>query len=119
MIRGAGQGNALTNAALEAALRSLQANAQRVEGASAEIAALDAQPSGAPAFTDVLQAGVRQADQAARTSEVLPLDMLAGKVGDFHEVAATLKQSELMFKFSLEVRNKLIEAYRETMRMTV
>ncbi len=30
-----------------------------------------------------------------------------------------LKQAELTFKFALEVRNKLIDAYRETMRMTL
>jgi len=119
MIRGLGQDNALAKAALEAALRSVQSSAQRVERQSLEAFSLGAPAPSTPAFTELLQEGVAQADKAARASEQLPLDLLAGKVGDFHEVAATLKQSELTFKFSLEVRNKLIEAYRETMRMTV
>jgi flagellar hook-basal body complex protein FliE len=34
-------------------------------------------------------------------------------------VAARLKESELSLRFSLEVRNKLIDAYREIMRMSV
>ena len=45
--------------------------------------------------------------------------MATGGIQDFHELAAHLKQSELTFKFALEVRNKLIDAYRETMRMSV
>lgn len=119
MIRGVGQESALAKAAIEAALRSVQSGSQRIERSALEVAPLASEAAGAPSFTKALQDGVVQADKAARASEQLPLDMLAGKVGDFHEVAATLKQSELMFKFSLEVRNKLIEAYRETMRMSV
>jgi flagellar hook-basal body complex protein FliE len=119
MIRGVGQDSALAKAAIEAALRSVQSGSQRVERSAAEVGAIDVGATKPSSFAEALKDGVRQADQAARSSEQLPLDMLAGKVGDFHEVAATLKQSELMFKFSLEVRNKLIEAYRETMRMTV
>lgn len=119
MIRGVGQESALAKAALEAAKRSMQSGAQRVERAALEVSPLTSEAAGGPSFTKALQEGLVQADKAARASDQLPLDMLAGKVGDFHEVAATLKQSELMFKFSLEVRNKLIEAYRETMRMSV
>jgi len=45
--------------------------------------------------------------------------LLGGGATDFHQVAAQIKRSELTFKFALEVRNKLIDAYRETMRMSV
>ncbi len=119
MIRGVGQDSALAKAAIEAALRSVQSGAQRVDRAVESSGLVEPQGASGPSFARALEQGVAQVDQAARASEQLPLDMLAGKVGDFHEVAATLKQSELMFKFSLEVRNKLIEAYRETMRMSV
>lgn len=119
MIPAIGQDSALAKAAIEAALRSVQSGAARVDSAAEKIGSLEARPSSGPSFSQALHEGLAQADKAARAAEELPLDMLTGKVGDFHEVAATLKQSELVFKFSLEVRNKLIEAYRETMRMTV
>ena len=119
MIRGVGQDSALAKAAIEAALRSVQSGAQRIDRTVESSGLVESQGGAGPSFTRALEQGVAQVDQAARASEQLPLDMLAGKVGDFHEVAAQLKQSELMFKFSLEVRNKLIEAYRETMRMSV
>ncbi len=119
MIRGVGQDSALAKAAIEAALRSVNSGAQRVDRAVETSGLVESTGASGPSFTRVLEEGVAQTDRSVRTSEQLPLDMLSGKVGDFHEVAATLKQSELMFKFSLEVRNKLIDAYRETMRMSV
>ena len=61
---------------------------------------------------DALQAG-------AGTVERLPEKIVTGEVRDFHEIAGQLKRSELTFKFALEVRNKLIDAYREVMRMSV
>jgi flagellar hook-basal body complex protein FliE len=58
-------------------------------------------------------------DQGVRDSDRLIDDVVTGRVTDFHEVALRLKESELSFRFSLEVRNKLVDAYREVMRMSV
>jgi flagellar hook-basal body complex protein FliE len=38
---------------------------------------------------------------------------------DLHEVTTQIKQTELAFEFSMQVRNKFIDAYREVMRMSV
>ena len=35
------------------------------------------------------------------------------------EIAARVKRADLSFKFAMEIRNKLIDAYREVMRMQV
>ena len=120
MIQGVGQGG-LAKAAIEAALASLQQRGVRTEGLPARGAegAAVAGAAPAPSFSDALTQGIAKADESIKASETLPVDLLTGKVGDFHEVAGQLKQAELAFKFSLEVRNKLIDAYRETMRMSV
>ncbi|MBM3991437.1 MAG: flagellar hook-basal body complex protein FliE [Planctomycetes bacterium] len=120
MIQGVGQGG-LAKAAIEAALASMQRGA-KVEGALARMGENlpgVAAPTAGPSFSTALAQGITRADETIKASEALPVDLLSGKVGDFHEVAGQLKQSELAFKFSLEVRNKLIDAYRETMRMSV
>jgi flagellar hook-basal body complex protein FliE len=75
--------------------------------------------SSASGFTQALADGVRSADAQVSAVDALPSELVAGRVSDFHEIAAQIKQSELTFKFALEVRNKLIDAYRETMRMSV
>jgi flagellar hook-basal body complex protein FliE len=38
---------------------------------------------------------------------------------DFHEVAIQIRQSDLALKYAFAVRNKLVDAYREVMRMSV
>ncbi len=38
---------------------------------------------------------------------------------DFHEVAVQIRQSDLALKYAFAVRNKLVDAYREVMRMSV
>lgn len=119
MIQGVGSGASTGQAAIEAALRAHAAAAKRIE---AELAATTGQqPTAAPGaeFAKALDAGLRGANAEVNAVDSLPADLLTGKVADFHEVAARIKQSELTFKFALEVRNKLIDAYRETMRMSV
>ena len=70
-------------------------------------------------FGDALENGLNKVDASVRDTDRLVDDVVTGKVDDFHEVALRLKQSELSFRFAMEVRNKLVDAYREVMRMSV
>lgn len=66
-----------------------------------------------------LEDGLRQVDASVRRAGALDEAMATGKIRDFHEVAVHLKQADLSFRFALEVRNRLIDAYREIMRLSV
>jgi flagellar hook-basal body complex protein FliE len=112
MVNGIGQGGGLGRAAIDAALA-------RMQGKAAKLGAEVAQEHAAgPDFADAVKHGIADLDQQARIAEELPLEALQGNV-DFHEVAATLKQTELAFDFAMQVRNKFVDAYREVMRMSV
>lgn len=78
-----------------------------------------AAPTGPAAFSEVLGKGLAELDGQVRQAEGLGRDVVEGRVNDFAEVAARVKSADLSFKFALEIRNKLIEAYREVMRMPV
>lgn len=120
MIDRIGQGGQLAREAIEAALRRQAETARRIDGqVEKSFAPSEASPASKPDFARTLLDGVREANQSAERVDELPMDMVTGRIGDFHELAVQIKQSELTFKFALEVRNKLIEAYRETMRMNV
>jgi len=123
MLDRIGQGS-LAQAAIEAALRSqaeaaskVQANALAVPSAGPTVVAGAAGFDGS--LTQVLKEGLRAANASVASVDRLGQDMVAGAISDFHELPGRLKQAELTFKFSMEVRNKLIEAYREVMRMSV
>jgi flagellar hook-basal body complex protein FliE len=42
--------------------------------------------------------------------------LLKGEVSDVHEVMVAVNKADLSFRFLVEVRNKLIDAYTELMR---
>ncbi len=46
-------------------------------------------------------------------------DLLTGKTEDIHSVVANVARSDMSFKMLVGVRNKLITAYQETMKMQV
>jgi flagellar hook-basal body complex protein FliE len=47
------------------------------------------------------------------------VDLAAGKTENIHEVMLAVTKADLTFRTVLQVRNRLIEAYQEIMRMAV
>src|SRR5688572_26272880 len=119
MVDRIGKDSALVREAMRAAQRVA---GERVAPTPSEVP-FDA-PAGAaapqgPDFARALESGLDRVDQSVRTAESMPVDLLTGKIDDFHEIAVQLKSAELSFKFAMEIRNKLVDAYREVMRMSV
>jgi flagellar hook-basal body complex protein FliE len=52
------------------------------------------------------------ADQAIK-------DLVAGKSKNIHETMIQIQKAELSLKTMMQVRNKILEAYKEIMRMQV
>ncbi len=124
MVERIGRGGSLAREAIQAALKNqAQKSAEIRELASdvsAQISGPDPSAASDPArFVQHLQDGLNAVDQEIRRVDELPADLLSGKIQDFHEVAVQIKKAEFSFRFAMEVRNKLIDAYREVMRMSV
>ena len=119
---GQGGGGGLAENAILSALKAKAKAAEEIGQAAAEIASRGT--SGAEAkpkaeFQETLAEGLKGLNNELHTAERLPEDLLAGKINDFHEVAVQIKKADLSFKFAMEIRNKLLESYREVMRMNV
>lgn len=120
-----GNSGSLAHEAIRAAMERQARAAQQIREQAAGIAgqvpggAAEAGEARRSAFSDALSEGIRDVRDAVGAAEVLPQDVVVGEVQDFHEIAARVKSADLTFKFALEVRNKLIDAYREVMRMNV
>jgi flagellar hook-basal body complex protein FliE len=136
MVDRIGERGALAQESILAALRAQQASAERVAraaAAGADAARPTAGPgdfaaalgtSGAPRgaaaeLARSVSSGVEAVTEGLRANDVLPERLVTGEISDFYEVATQLKSSELSFRFALEVRNKLVDAYREVMRMNL
>ena len=125
MVDRIGSGGALAREALLAAMKSQSERAQGVRDAADAIAqqALGAKGTekaeGPDEFASQLTSEITGVNRQVEGVDRLPQDLLTGKVQDFHEVTMQIKQAEFSFRFAMEIRNKLLDAYREVMRMNV
>ncbi len=70
-------------------------------------------------FAEQLRSQVQGLDAEAKGVADLPNTIVNGDISSFHEVAVQIKKAEFSFRFAMEIRNKLVDAYREVMRMNV
>ncbi|RPJ75306.1 MAG: flagellar hook-basal body complex protein FliE [Acidobacteria bacterium] len=75
-------------------------------------------PAQAPGFVDSLGRLVLAADDAGRVANETVGAMLGG-TGDVHEAMIALQQADIALQLTVQVRNKLVQAYQEIMRMPI
>lgn len=68
-------------------------------------------------FTNYLKDALNQVNQDQLKSEALNKALATGEVQDLHEVMIASQQSMLSLQLTIQVRNKVVEAYQEIMRM--
>lgn len=117
MVNGIG-GSGAGKAAIEAALKSMRARAESIGADSDAIGGSKAEESSSTGFAEALKEGLSTVDSEVTRAGELHQDVLAGRL-DIHEAATAIKESKITFQFALQVRNKLMDAYREVMRMSV
>lgn len=88
-------------------------------GASGSARSVEGTKSATPASSMIDGLMSVNQDVQAASSDALAKDLINGDINSIHEVAMRINRAKISFDFAMEVRNKLIEAYRETMRMGV
>lgn len=79
------------------------------------------QAAGSP-FADTIKSTQDQlgkVDQLQKASDASIKDLLSGKNEDITSVVSTVAKADMSFKLLVGVRNKLVEAYKETMNMPI
>lgn len=69
-------------------------------------------------FADSLQGLLASVDETAGTANDAVSNMLTGK-GDVHEAMIALQRAETTLQLTVQVRNKLVQAYQDVMRMPI
>jgi len=75
-----------------------------------------------PGFSDAIKAVekyISKVDNLQQASNQSIKDMLSGKNEDIVSVISAMAKADMSFKLLVGVRNKLIEAYKQTMNMQV
>ena len=71
----------------------------------------------ATAFQDTLKTYIRQVDKELKQADDLQLEFAVGRRHDLHEVMIATEKAGISFRFLVQIRDKLLEAYQEVMRM--
>lgn len=77
-------------------------------------------PQGAPpdkAFGEVLKQALGEVNRMQVDAESAVEDLLTGKRDDVARVMVALQKADLAFETMMQIRNKLLDAYQEIMRM--
>jgi flagellar hook-basal body complex protein FliE len=68
-------------------------------------------------FSNAIKSYLSEVDDLQQSSDMSIKDLLSGKNEDIASVASAAAKADVSFKLLVGVRNKLIEAYRQTMNM--
>ena len=70
-------------------------------------------------FGAVVRDALNSVDQSQKTASQEIANAVTGDSPDLHRTIIALQTADLQFQFAMQVRNKLIGAYEEVMRMQV
>ncbi len=94
------------------ASRAYQATARALSGGAGE------DSGGAPDFGNLVQQAIRGAADASHTAETQALSVASGS-GDIVDVVTAIAAAETQMETVMAVRDQVIQAYQEILRMPI
>lgn len=75
--------------------------------------------SNAGGFENVFRDAIRQVEEQRQNAVAAVEQFLRGENEELHSTALAVQRAELSFELFLQVRNKVVQAYQEIMRMQI
>lgn len=78
-------------------------------------------PAGAaaPGFSDMAKKAILKVNELQTEADQLATRLAAGDAIEIHQAMIAMQKASTALQFTVQVRNKIIEAYQEIMRMQV
>jgi len=76
-------------------------------------------PKSAEGFGKALTEAISSLDKLQQEADASSLQLASGEPVELHEVMLAQERASLSFALAMQVRNKLVEAYQDIMRMQV
>lgn len=70
-------------------------------------------------FGAALRNIVSEVNTAQLKAQESAVQLASGRSGDTAQALASIQKADISFQFALQIRNKLLEAYQDVMRMSV
>ncbi|MBB6062022.1 flagellar hook-basal body complex protein FliE [Thermosipho japonicus] len=68
-------------------------------------------------FTKILNDALKSVNEQQKKAEQMADDFATGKISNIHEVIVEAEKASISLRLTVEVRNKIVDAYKEIMRM--
>jgi flagellar hook-basal body complex protein FliE len=109
----------MNNLSLENLSQSLQIGDgnKLIEMGNSRQAAAD--KSGGTSFADILKNSFEQVNEHQSQADQAIRELVAGRSKNIHETMLAIERADSSLKLMMQVRNKVLDAYREIMRMQV
>ena len=73
----------------------------------------------ADTFQSLFQDAINLVNETSTESTQAGLDLLTGDVDELHNVVIAAEKADIALNLTLQIRNKMVEAYNEVMRMQI
>jgi len=70
-------------------------------------------------FKELLKNAIDNVNELQKQADKLSNDFATGKISNIHEVIIAAEKASLSLKLTTEVRNRIVESFREIMRMQI
>ncbi|MCD6462718.1 MAG: flagellar hook-basal body complex protein FliE [Thermotogae bacterium] len=70
-------------------------------------------------FKELLVEAIDKVNESQKEAQKAAIDFAAGKISSIHEVILKAEKATMMLRLTAEVRNRIVEAYRDIMRMQI
>ena len=101
---------------------TVESNLQSLGGVGAS-GRLDAKKAGAKeegvSFADTLSESLNKVNDLQKEADKAIEDFAIGKTRNIHETMIAVNKADIAFRLTMQVRNKIVEAYQEVMRTQV
>ena len=76
-------------------------------------------PAGKGSFADALQSSIGEVNAMQQKADAAITALASGEKVSLHETMIAMEQADVSFRMMMQVRNKIVEAYQEILRMQV
>ncbi|MDJ0838075.1 MAG: flagellar hook-basal body complex protein FliE [Acidobacteriota bacterium] len=77
---------------------------------------MDDKPGDGASFSDVLKSAIKEVNKLQNDSDQKISSLLRGESQDLHGTVLAVQQADTSFKMMMQVRNRIVEAYKEISR---
>ena len=74
---------------------------------------------GGPSFAETLTESLKQVDDLQKDADQAIEKLVSGESQNVHGAMLAVNKADLAFRMTMQVRNKIVEAYQEVMRMQI